>query len=153
MCLLVFNASVLDEVSIDEVEIHTSSISYFILLYILQCYIHSLSSGVICDFSRQKVTQNVMKSLIDLASQRGLTSKIASMFAGEHINSTEDRAVLHVALRSHSSDHFVVDGKDVVADVHDVLNRIQKFSDRVRSGNEQRNRRVDRYGKNERKNE
>lgn len=90
--------------------------------------------GAIIDFTRQKVTVDIMKQLFELAKERNVENKIAAMFAGEHLNSTEDRAVLHVALRSHQSDKFVDGGKDVVQDVLQVLDRIKRFSDKVRSG-------------------
>ena len=72
--------------------------------------------------------------LCDLADQRGLREYFASMFAGEHINTTEDRAVLHVALRMPKGESLLVDGRDAVADVHDVLDRMAVFSDKVRGG-------------------
>ncbi|XP_055388499.1 uncharacterized protein LOC129617137 [Condylostylus longicornis] len=92
------------------------------------------AEGVLMDLSRQKVTPEVMKLLFELAQERDLSKKIGAMFSGDHLNSTEDRAVLHVALRSHANDVFVDQGKDVVKEVHEVLNQIQKFSDALRSG-------------------
>lgn len=72
--------------------------------------------------------------LFTLAKERNLKQQIDAMFAGEHINSTENRAVLHVALRSHLSDRFSDSGHDVVKDVHHVLNQIKQFTEEVRSG-------------------
>lgn len=72
--------------------------------------------------------------LFALAEATGLKEKLAAMAAGEHINVTEDRAVMHVALRAKPDATFTVDGKNVVPDVHAVLDRIRDFSDRVRSG-------------------
>ena len=91
-------------------------------------------NGVFLDYSRQRVTQDTMGLLFDLAEAANLRNKIDSMFAGEHINSTEDRAVLHVASRAPRHAQIVVDGKDVVPDVHAVLDKIKEFSRKVRSG-------------------
>jgi len=86
------------------------------------------------DYSKNLVTDEVLSALIALAERAGLRERIAAMFAGEHINTTEDRAVLHTALRLPRDATLVVDGQDVVADVHEVLDRMGAFSDRVRSG-------------------
>jgi glucose-6-phosphate isomerase len=86
------------------------------------------------DYSKNLVTDEVLSSLYALAERAGLRERIAAMFAGEHINVTEDRAVLHTALRLPRDATLVVDGQDVVADVHEVLDRMGAFSDRVRSG-------------------
>ena len=86
------------------------------------------------DYSKNLVTDEVLSALIALAERAGLTERTAAMFAGEHINSTEDRAVLHTALRLPRDATLVVDGQDVVADVHAVLGRMGAFSERVRSG-------------------
>jgi glucose-6-phosphate isomerase len=86
------------------------------------------------DYSKNLVTDEVLSSLYALAERAGLRGRIAAMFAGEHINVTEDRAVLHTALRLPRDATLVVDGQDVVADVHEVLDRMGAFSDRVRSG-------------------
>ncbi len=75
-----------------------------------------------------------MDLLIALANERGLTERTAAMFAGEHINTSEDRAVLHTALRLPRDATLVVDGQDVVADVHAVLDKMAAFAERVRSG-------------------
>src|SRR3954451_20587247 len=86
------------------------------------------------DYSKNLVTDEVMSSLIALAERARLRERTAAMFAGEHINVTEDRAVLHTALRLPRDATLVVDGQDVVADVHEVLDRMAAFSDKVRSG-------------------
>jgi glucose-6-phosphate isomerase len=86
------------------------------------------------DYSKNLVTDEVLSALIALAERAGLRERTAAMFAGEHINSTEDRAVLHTALRLPRDATLVVDGQDVVADVHTVLDRMGEFSERVRSG-------------------
>ena len=75
-----------------------------------------------------------MRLLLDLARARGVAERRDAMFAGEKINVSEDRAVLHVALRAQRGERYLVDGKDVVPDVHEVLDRMAAFSDQVRSG-------------------
>jgi glucose-6-phosphate isomerase len=86
------------------------------------------------DYSKNLVTDEVLAALHALAERSHLRERIAAMFAGEHINTTEDRAVLHTALRLPRDATLVVDGQDVVAEVHEVLDRMGAFSDRVRSG-------------------
>ncbi|MFI1990247.1 glucose-6-phosphate isomerase [Actinoplanes sp. NPDC020271] len=86
------------------------------------------------DYSKNLVTDEVLSALFALAGRAKLTERIAAMFAGEHINVTEDRAVLHTALRLPRDASLVVDGQDVVADVHEVLDRMGAFADKVRSG-------------------
>ncbi|MDT4993843.1 MAG: glucose-6-phosphate isomerase [Actinoplanes sp.] len=86
------------------------------------------------DYSKNLVTDEVLSALTALAERAGLRERIAAMFAGEHINTTEDRAVLHTALRLPRDASLVVDGQDVVAEVHEVLDRMGAFGDRVRSG-------------------
>ncbi|GGQ62006.1 glucose-6-phosphate isomerase [Couchioplanes azureus] len=86
------------------------------------------------DYSKNLVTDEVIEALIALAERAGLRERTAAMFAGEHINVTEDRAVLHTALRLPRDASLVVDGQDVVRDVHEVLDRMGAFSDKVRSG-------------------
>lgn len=86
------------------------------------------------DYSKNLVTDEVLSSLFALAEKAKLRERIAAMFAGEHINVTEDRAVLHTALRLPRTASLVVDGQDVVAEVHEVLDRMGAFSDKVRSG-------------------
>jgi glucose-6-phosphate isomerase len=86
------------------------------------------------DYSKNLVTDEVLAALVALAERAGLRERTAAMFAGEHINVTEDRAVLHTALRLPRDATLVVDGQDVVHDVHEVLDRMGAFTDRVRSG-------------------
>ncbi|MBU2669362.1 glucose-6-phosphate isomerase [Actinoplanes bogorensis] len=86
------------------------------------------------DYSKNLVTDEVLTALLALADRAGLRERIGAMFAGEHINVTEDRAVLHTALRLPRDANLVVDGQDVVAEVHEVLDRMGAFSDKVRSG-------------------
>ncbi|KXO89203.1 glucose-6-phosphate isomerase [Tsukamurella pseudospumae] len=85
------------------------------------------------DYSKHRVTRETLDLLAALAEAAGVTARRDAMFAGEHINSTEDRAVLHTALRAPSSLDLQVDGQDVTRDVHDVLDRMGDFSDAVRS--------------------
>jgi len=86
------------------------------------------------DLSKHRITDETLRLLVALAERAGVRARVDAMFAGEHINSTEDRAVLHVALRMPRDASLVVDGVDVVAQVHAVLDRMAAFSDRVRSG-------------------
>ncbi|SDD40185.1 glucose-6-phosphate isomerase [Sanguibacter gelidistatuariae] len=86
------------------------------------------------DYSKNLVTDATIDALVALAEEAGLEAKIAAMFAGERINVTEDRAVLHTALRLPREAVLVVDGQDVVADVHAVLDSMGTFADKVRSG-------------------
>jgi glucose-6-phosphate isomerase len=90
--------------------------------------------GVSLDFSRQRVTDEALEQLHALALQRRVLEARDAMLAGEHINNTEDRAVLHTALRRRRNQGLLVDGQDVTADVHDVLRRMGEFAERVRSG-------------------
>ncbi len=90
--------------------------------------------GLFLDYSKNRITDETIPLLVALAEQSGLTERIEAMFAGEHINVSEDRAVLHVALRMPKSASLIVDGVDVVKEVHEVLDRMTAFSDRVRSG-------------------
>jgi glucose-6-phosphate isomerase len=90
--------------------------------------------GVYFDYSKNRVTDETIRLLVALAERAGLRERIDAMFAGEKINVTEDRAVLHVALRAPESEHIVVDGQDVVPAVHSVLRKMSAFSDKVRSG-------------------
>ncbi len=86
------------------------------------------------DWSKHRVTDETVRLLVALAERVGLRERIDAMFRGEHVNATEDRAVLHVALRAPADRPLVVDGQDVAADVHEVLGRMRSFADRVRSG-------------------
>ncbi|HEV2798566.1 MAG TPA: glucose-6-phosphate isomerase, partial [Nocardioides sp.] len=84
--------------------------------------------------SKNLVDADVESALLTLADEVGLVARRDAMFAGEHINVTEDRAVLHTALRLPADASLTVDGQDVVADVHEVLGRAYAFAERVRSG-------------------
>jgi glucose-6-phosphate isomerase len=86
------------------------------------------------DYSKNLVTDEVLSALFALAQRAKLSEKITGMFTGEHINITEDRAVLHTALRLPRDASLVVDGQDVVADVHEVLDKMGAFAEKVRSG-------------------
>lgn len=88
------------------------------------------------DLSKNLVTDEILASLVKLAEQTGVADRYQAMLAGEHINTTEDRAVLHTALRrpADATPGLVVDGQDIDADVHAVLNKISAFAERVRSG-------------------
>ncbi|HNM86503.1 MAG TPA: glucose-6-phosphate isomerase [Mycobacterium sp.] len=86
------------------------------------------------DYSKHRVTRETLRLLVDLARAAGLEERRAAMFAGEHINTSEDRAVLHTALRLPVGTKLTVDGQDVVADVHEVLDKMGAFTDRLRSG-------------------
>jgi glucose-6-phosphate isomerase len=90
--------------------------------------------GVYLDYSKQRVDEETMHLLSDLAEARGLRRSIDAMFAGEKINTTEHRAVLHVALRAPRGERIIVGGHDVVPDVHAVLDRMSAFAEKVRSG-------------------
>ena len=86
------------------------------------------------DYSKHRVTRETVGLLVDLARAAGLEQRRDAMFAGEHINTSEDRAVLHTALRLPRDATLVVDGQNVVADVHAVLDAMGEFTDRLRSG-------------------
>jgi glucose-6-phosphate isomerase len=91
-------------------------------------------AGLYLDFSKNRVTDETLMLLGGLAQQRGLFERRDAMFAGEHINVSEDRAVLHVALRMPRNRSLLVDGVDVVKQVHETLDRMAAFCERVRSG-------------------
>jgi len=90
--------------------------------------------GLYLDYSKNRVTDETMRLLVELAEESGVPERRDAMFRGEHINISEDRAVLHVALRMPEGESLVVDGVDVVAQVHEVLRRMADFSNRIRSG-------------------
>jgi glucose-6-phosphate isomerase len=92
------------------------------------------AAGIYLDYSKNRVTEETVRLLCRLAEESGLRERIDALFRGDKINVTEDRAVLHVALRAPRGTTIVVDGKDVVADVHGVLDAMSDFSNRVRSG-------------------
>jgi glucose-6-phosphate isomerase len=90
--------------------------------------------GLYLDFSKNRITDETLMLLGGLAQQRGVFDRREAMFAGEHINVSEDRAVLHVALRMPRERSLIVDGEDVVKQVHETLDRMAAFCERVRSG-------------------
>ncbi|HEY2271419.1 MAG TPA: glucose-6-phosphate isomerase [Jatrophihabitantaceae bacterium] len=90
--------------------------------------------GIYLDYSKNRVTDETIGLLLELAEQSGLRERIEAMFDGEKINVTEQRAVLHVALRAPASERITVDDIDVVPAVHEVLGRMAEFADNVRSG-------------------
>jgi glucose-6-phosphate isomerase len=92
------------------------------------------AAGLYLDYSKNCVTGETLELLLQLAEESGLQSRIDAMFRGDKINRTENRAVLHVALRAPKGASIVVDGEDVVPKVHAVLDKMADFSDRVRSG-------------------
>ncbi|MFW2236931.1 glucose-6-phosphate isomerase [Rhodococcus opacus] len=95
----------------------------------------TISAGdLYIDYSKHRIDRDTIGLLLELARSADLEARRDAMFAGEHINTSEDRAVLHTALRLPADASLVVDGQDVVADVHDVLDRMGDFTDRVRSG-------------------
>jgi len=91
-------------------------------------------AGLFLDYSKNRVTEETLKLLLQLAGESGLKARIEAMFSGEKINITEDRAVLHVALRAPKNAKILVDGKNVVPEVHEVLEKMGRFAERVRSG-------------------
>ncbi len=92
------------------------------------------AAGVYLDYSKNRVTDETLRLLVRLADESGLRARIDAMFRGDRINVSENRSVLHVALRAPRGESIVVDGHDVVPDVHAVLDRMEMFVDRVRSG-------------------
>ncbi len=92
------------------------------------------AAGLFLDYSKNRITDETRKLLLQLAQESGLRERIDAMFRGEKINITENRAVLHVALRAPKGESIIVDGEDVVPGVHAVLDKMAAFSDRVRSG-------------------
>jgi glucose-6-phosphate isomerase len=92
------------------------------------------AAGLFLDFSKNCITDQTLKLLLQLAGESGLRGKMDAMFSGAKINGTENRAVLHVALRAPKGETILVDGKNVVPEVHAVLDKMAEFSNRVRSG-------------------
>jgi glucose-6-phosphate isomerase len=92
------------------------------------------ATEIFLDYSKNRITQETLKLLLQLAAESGLREHIEAMFTGEKINITENRAVLHVALRAPKGDSIVVDGENVVPAVHAVLDKMAAFSERIRSG-------------------
>ncbi len=91
-------------------------------------------AGLHLDYSKNRITDQTLRLLLQLADESGLREHIDAMFRGERINVSENRSVLHVALRAPQDETLVVDGKNVVADVHEVLGRMRALAERVRSG-------------------
>ncbi len=89
---------------------------------------------ILLDFSKQRITARTLELLLELARQAGLPAMIEKMFTGQKINTTEGRAVLHIALRNRSNRPIVVDGQDVMPEVNSVLAHMRRFSDEVRGG-------------------
>src|SRR5215510_3622965 len=92
------------------------------------------AAGLYLDYSKNRITGETMNLLTQLAEESGLRQRIDAMFDGDKINLTENRAVLHVALRAPRGASILVDGKNVVPGVHEVLDAMTDFSNRVRSG-------------------
>jgi glucose-6-phosphate isomerase len=92
------------------------------------------AEGIYLDYSKNRITEETIRLLVALAEESGLPERIEAMFRGDPINVTEDRSVLHVALRMPREASLVVGGREVVADVHEVLDRMSAFAERVRSG-------------------
>ncbi|WP_394780669.1 glucose-6-phosphate isomerase [Undibacterium sp.] len=92
------------------------------------------TGGLYLDYSKNRVTDDTMRLLLQLAKDCGLAERIEEMFSGEKINTSEKRAVLHVALNAPQNEHIIVDGVDVVPEVHAVLDHMSRFSEDVRSG-------------------
>jgi glucose-6-phosphate isomerase len=91
-------------------------------------------AGIYLDYSKNRITDETIRLLVNLAEESGLRENIEAMFQGQKINATENRAVLHIALRAPKSEQILVDGVDVVPEVHTVLDRMATFSDQVRRG-------------------
>ncbi|MCB0081855.1 MAG: glucose-6-phosphate isomerase, partial [Caldilineaceae bacterium] len=91
-------------------------------------------ADILFDYSKNRITQKTMDLLLELARAQEVEQKIAAMFSGAKINTTEDRAVLHIALRNRSNRPILVDGQDVMPEVNAVLARMRRFSEAVRSG-------------------
>ncbi|ELY5816853.1 glucose-6-phosphate isomerase [Cronobacter turicensis] len=94
----------------------------------------TFNDQMLVDYSKNRITEETLSKLLDLAKETDLAGAIKSMFSGEKINRTEDRAVLHVALRNRSNTPIMVDGKDVMPEVNAVLEKMKKFSEAIISG-------------------
>ena len=92
------------------------------------------TGGIFLDYSKNRINDETLKLLVELAEESGLREKIEAMFRGDKINITENRAVLHVALRAPKGESIILDGEDVVPAVHAVLDKMSGFAERVRSG-------------------
>ena len=91
-------------------------------------------AGLFLDYSKNRVTDETLRLLVKLAKESGVRERMEAMFTGEKINITENRAVLHTALRAPRNAKILVDGKNVVPEVHAVLDKMAGFARRVRSG-------------------
>lgn len=98
------------------------------------CRMTAEAGGVFLDYSKNRITDATMRLLLQLAEESGLRWRIDAMFAGKKINRTEDRAALHIALRAPRTKSILVDGRDVVPGVHEVLDQMTHFAERIRSG-------------------
>ncbi len=98
------------------------------------CRMSAEADGVFLDYSKNRITDETTRLLLQLAEESGLRWRIDAMFSGRKINRTEDRAALHIALRAPRSKSILVDGKDVVPDVHEVLDRMTHFAELIRGG-------------------
>jgi glucose-6-phosphate isomerase len=92
------------------------------------------AAGIFLDYSKNRITDETLKLLIQLAKESNLRQHCEAMFTGQKINTTENRAVLHIALRAPKSESIIVDGEDVIPAVHKVLDKMSAFADRIRSG-------------------
>ena len=92
------------------------------------------AAGLYLDYSKHRITAETLRLLLNLAEESKLRERIEAMFRGDKINLTENRAVLHVALRAPRDQHIFVDGQDVVPEVHAVLDKMTDFAKRVRGG-------------------
>ena len=92
------------------------------------------AEGLFLDYSKNRITEETLRLLLQLAKDSGLKERIEAMFEGEKINITEDRAVLHVALRAPAGASILVDGVNVVPQVHEVIEKMTGFASRIRSG-------------------
>jgi glucose-6-phosphate isomerase len=92
------------------------------------------AADITLDYSKNRVNEEVLTALFDLAEQRNVKQKIIDMFSGQHINSTENRAVLHTALRNFSDKAVYVDGENIMPDVHNTLKSVKVFTEKVHSG-------------------
>jgi glucose-6-phosphate isomerase len=92
------------------------------------------AEGIFLDYSKNRITEETIKLLLQLAQESGLKQHTEAMFTGQKINTTENRAVLHVALRAPRSESIIVDGENVVPAVHEVLDKMAAFAEKVRSG-------------------
>lgn len=92
------------------------------------------ASGIFLDYSKNRITEKTIQLLVQLAEESGLRERMEAMFRGDKINISENRSVLHVALRAPQGEKLIVDGEDIVPKVHEVLDRMADFSNRIRSG-------------------